>query len=191
MQVGYVGLLKAINNFDPAFGRGLHAYAVPCITGEVKRHFRDKRWQVRVTRPLQELLLEMRGAVETLTHELGRHPADAELAARLGVTEEELREARQASEGFAALSLDAPMAGRDDPGELASLLGEEDPAVDRTVDMAALAQHWDAAPSVSSASLSCASTGTSPRRRSPDGSASRRCTSRASCPARWTSSGAA
>ena len=50
MQVGYVGLLKAINNFDPAFGRGLVAYAWPCITGEIKRHFRDKRWQVHVTR---------------------------------------------------------------------------------------------------------------------------------------------
>jgi RNA polymerase sigma-B factor len=50
MQVGYVGLLKAINNFDPAFGRGLRAYAAPCITGEIKRHFRDKRWQVCLLR---------------------------------------------------------------------------------------------------------------------------------------------
>ena len=146
MQVGYVGLLKAINNFDPAFGGGLRAYAVPCISGEVKRHFRDKRWQVRVTRPLQELLLEMRGAVESLTHELGRHPVDAELAERLGVTEEELREARQASEGFSALSLDAPLAGHDDPGDLGSLLGEDDAAVDRAVDMEAVAQHWDELP---------------------------------------------
>jgi RNA polymerase sigma-B factor len=146
MQVGYVGLLKAINNFDPSFGGGLRAYAVPCITGEVKRHFRDKRWQVRVTRPLQELLLEMRGAVEVLTHELGRHPVDAELAARLGVTEEELREARQAAEGFSALSLDAPMAGREDPDELGSLLGQDDAAMDRTVDMEAVAQHWDELP---------------------------------------------
>jgi len=146
MQVGYVGLLKAMNNFDPAFGGGLRAYAIPCISGEVKRHFRDKRWQVRVTRPLQELLLEMRGAVEGLTHELGRHPVDAELAERLGVTEEELREARQAGEGFSALSLDAPLAGHEDPGDLGSLLGEDDAAVDRTVDMEAVAQHWDELP---------------------------------------------
>jgi RNA polymerase sigma-B factor len=146
MQVGYVGLLKAINNFDPRFGVGLRAYAVPCISGEVKRYFRDKRWQVRVTRPVQELLLEMRGAVEDLTHELGRHPAEAELAGRLGVTEEELREARQAGEGFTALSLDAPLAGCDDPGELGSLLGEDDPAVDLAVDMEAVAQHWDELP---------------------------------------------
>jgi RNA polymerase sigma-B factor len=146
MQVGYVGLLKAINNFDPAFGGGLRAYAMPCITGEVKRHFRDKRWQVRVSRPAQELLLEMRDAVENLTHELGRLPADAELAARLGVTEEELREARQAAEGFTALSLDAPLAGHEDPGDLGSLLGEDDAAVDRAVDMEAVAQHWDELP---------------------------------------------
>jgi RNA polymerase sigma-B factor len=146
MQVGYVGLLKAINNFDPSFGGGLRAYALPCITGEVKRHFRDKRWQVRVTRSVQELLLEMRGAVENLTHELGRDPTEGELSARLGVTEEELREARQAAEGFTALSLDAPLAGGDDPGELGSLLGEDDPAVDRTVDMEAVAQHWDELP---------------------------------------------
>jgi RNA polymerase sigma-B factor len=146
MQVGYVGLLKAINNFDPAFGGGLRAYAMPCITGEVKRHFRDKRWQVRVARPVQELLLEVRGATEVLTHELGRHPAEAELAARLGVTEEELRQARQAAEGFSALSLDAPLAGQDDPGDLGSLLGEDDAAVNRAVDMAAVAQHWDELP---------------------------------------------
>ena len=97
MQVGYLGLLKAIRNYDPAFGNGLRAYAVPCITGELKRHFRDKRWQVKVTRPVQELLLEMRDAVENLTHELGRPPGDGELAGRLGVTAEEVREARQAA----------------------------------------------------------------------------------------------
>ena len=142
MQVGYVGLLKAINNFDPGFGRGLRAYAIPCITGEVKRHFRDKRWQVRVTRPVQELLLEMRGAAEDLTHELGRHPADAELAARLGVTAEDLREARQAGQGFTALSLDAPLAGQEDSGVLGSLLGEEDAAMDRALDMEAVTRHW-------------------------------------------------
>jgi RNA polymerase sigma-B factor len=147
MQVGYVGLLKAINNFDPAFGKGLRAYAMPCITGEIKRHFRDKRWQVRVTRPLQELLLEMRGATEDLTQELGRLPDDAELAKRLGVTPEDLREARQAHEGFAALSLDAPIAGQDDPGStLGGLLGEEDAAVDRAVDMESVTQHWDELP---------------------------------------------
>jgi RNA polymerase sigma-B factor len=146
MQVGYVGLLKAINNFDPSFGRGLRAYAIPCITGEVKRHFRDKRWQVRVTRPVQELLLEMRGAAEDLTSELGRHPTGTELARRLGATEEELREALQAAENFTALSLDAPAQGQDDGGELGSLLGEEDPAIGQAVNMEAVTRHWDELP---------------------------------------------
>jgi len=57
MQVGYVGLLKAINNFNPEIGDSLTAYAAPCISGEIKRHFRDKRWQVHVRRPIQELVL--------------------------------------------------------------------------------------------------------------------------------------
>ncbi len=147
MQVGYVGLMKAINNFDPAFGRGLRAYAVPCISGEVKRHFRDKRWQVRVTRPVQELLLEMRGAAEDLTGELGRHPTGTELARRLGVSEEELREALQARENFTALSLDAPTRADDgDADELGGLLGEDDAAVERAVDMEAVTRHWQELP---------------------------------------------
>jgi RNA polymerase sigma-B factor len=146
IQVGYVGLLKAINNFDPGYGRGLRAYALPCITGEIKRHFRDKRWQVRVTRPVQELLLELRAATEDLTHQLGRHPADTELAERLGVTPDDLRHARQAGEGFTALSLDAPLTSHDDPADLASLLGTDDPALTRTLDMQAITRHWDELP---------------------------------------------
>ena len=64
MQVGYVGLLKAINNFNPDIGFSLSAYAQPCVSGEIKRHFRDKRWQVHVRRSAQELLLEVRKATE-------------------------------------------------------------------------------------------------------------------------------
>src|ERR1700759_1114641 len=86
MQVGYVGLLKAINNFDPAFGSTLSAYAAPCISGEIKRHFRDKRWQVHVRRSAQELLLELRKATEQLTSTLNRAPTAAELLERLGCT---------------------------------------------------------------------------------------------------------
>jgi RNA polymerase sigma-B factor len=146
MQVGYLGLLKAIRNYDPAFGNGLRAYAVPCITGELKRHFRDKRWQVRVTRPVQELLLEMRDAVEELTHELGRLPGDSEVAARLGVTPDEVREARQASDGFSVLSLNAPTDGDDELSELGELLGGEDASFGQAVDMEAVARHWDELP---------------------------------------------
>lgn len=137
---------KAIRNYDPAFGNGLRAYAVPCISGEIKRHFRDKQWQIRVTRSVQELLLEMRAATEELTHELGRLPGDDELAGRLGVAPEELREARQAGEWFTAVSLDAPLADGDDSGDLGDLLGGEDDGVEQTVDMEALARHWDELP---------------------------------------------
>ena len=74
MQVGYVGLLKAINNFDPDFGDSLAGYAQPCVSGEIKRHFRDKRWQVHVKRSLQELRLELRKATADLTRSSVRTP---------------------------------------------------------------------------------------------------------------------
>src|SRR6185437_2535462 len=77
MQVGYVGLLKAINNFDPGFGGSLAAYAQPCVSGEIKRHFRDKRWQVHVRRSAQELRLEIRKARSELSQKLSRMPSDA------------------------------------------------------------------------------------------------------------------
>src|ERR1700733_8696749 len=99
MQVGYVGLLKAINNFDPSFGNSLTAYAAPCVSGEIKRHFRDKRWQVHVRRAAQELLLEMRKATEDLAHTLGRQPTNEELAERLRVTADDLLQAQQAEMG--------------------------------------------------------------------------------------------
>jgi RNA polymerase sigma-B factor len=143
MQVGFVGLLKAIGNYNPAFGNGLRAYAEPCITGEIKRHFRDKRWQVRATRPVQELMLELRGVHEDLTHELGRLPFESEVAGRLGVTPDELREARRAAEGFSALSLNAPSGEADSAAELGDLLGDVDEGFERTVDMDAVTQHWD------------------------------------------------
>src|ERR1700691_1382179 len=90
MQVGYVGLLKAINNFDPAVGSSLAGYAQPCVGGEIKRHFRDKRWQVHVKRSLQELRLELRNASGDLTNTLGRMPTDAELAAHLHVSDDDV-----------------------------------------------------------------------------------------------------
>src|ERR1700691_2310100 len=96
MQVGYVGLLKAINNFDAAFGGSLAAYAQPCISGEIKRHFRDKRWQVHVKRSVQELVLDVRAAARQLTHDLGRLPSESDLAQHLGISSEDLRDARQA-----------------------------------------------------------------------------------------------
>ncbi len=146
MQVGYVGLLKAINNFNPEIGGSLSAYAQPCVSGEIKRHFRDKRWQVHVRRSAQELLLEVRKATEDLTHKLGRAPGDDELASHLGVTEDELLEARRADMVFHTYSLDAPIFDRQDPVQLADLLGEDDHGVEHTLDMEAVSAHWKELP---------------------------------------------
>jgi RNA polymerase sigma-B factor len=142
MQVGYVGLLKAINNYDPEIGHGLAAYALPCVSGEIKRHFRDKRWQVHVRRSAQEMLLELRKVNEAMTQQLGRAPNDEELLERLGVTPEDLLEARQADMVFSAYSLDAPLTDREDPAHLGDVLGEEDPEFDHTIDMESVATHW-------------------------------------------------
>ena len=113
MQVGYVGLLKAINNYDPEVGDSLSAYAQPCVSGEIKRHFRDKRWQVHVRRAAQELLLELRTAAEELTPRLGREPADAELADTSGSPGRNAG-SPPGGPGVHTYSLDAPMSDRDD-----------------------------------------------------------------------------
>ncbi|HEY0716268.1 MAG TPA: sigma-70 family RNA polymerase sigma factor [Streptosporangiaceae bacterium] len=142
MQVGYVGLLKAINNFNPDIGVSLAGYAQPCISGEIKRHFRDKRWQVHVRRSAQELLLQVRGATEDLTHRLGHTPTDQELAGHLGIGPDDLREARQADLVFRTYSLDAPMSGDQDGTLLADVLGADDKNVAQTLDMEAISAHW-------------------------------------------------
>ncbi|HXT92402.1 MAG TPA: SigB/SigF/SigG family RNA polymerase sigma factor [Trebonia sp.] len=146
MQVGYVGLLKAINNFDPSFGSSLSAYAAPCVSGEIKRHFRDKRWQVHVRRSAQELLLELRKVNEQLTQTHGRQPTDDELIERLGCTKDDLLEARQADMVFSAYSLDAPLSDRDDPALLGDVLGDDDAEMEHTLDMEAVSTHWDELP---------------------------------------------
>jgi RNA polymerase sigma-B factor len=146
LQVGYLGLLKAINNFDPAYGESLNAYAQPCITGEIKRHFRDRRWQIRIRRQAQELMLEVDAAQETLSQELGRAPDDGELARYLGLTEDDVREGRHAHLAFSAWSLDAPLSYDDDPATLADSLGEDDPDLAHAVDMDALQTHLEELP---------------------------------------------
>jgi len=146
MQVGYVGLLKAINNFDPAVGASLAGYAQPCVSGEIKRHFRDKRWQVHVKRTLQELRLELRNVAAELTNELGRTPTDAELARHLNVGEDDIRAARQADLAFQAASLDSPVTTQDGSASLGELLGDEDPRLEHVIDMQAVWAHWSELP---------------------------------------------
>ena len=147
MQVGYLGLLKAINNFNPELGPGLVAYAQPCVSGELKRHFRDKRWQVRVQRSSQELMLAVRDIRATLTQDLGRPPRDQELAEAAGISMGDLRDAEQAEMAFRPWYLDSPVSGEDDEGmTFGELLGGEDPGIHHTIDTEALWAHWGALP---------------------------------------------
>jgi RNA polymerase sigma-B factor len=146
MQVGYYGLLKAISHFDPAAGASLGAYARPCISGELKRYFRDKRWSLHVDRPVQELILQVRDATEPLTQQLGRTPADSDLARHLGVSGDKLRQARQAQLAFQPSSLDAPQADTGATITLADSLGQEDPRLDHMLGMHAVSAHWGELP---------------------------------------------
>ena len=146
MQVGYYGLLKAISHFDPAAGASLGAYARPCISGELKRYFRDKRWALHVDRPVQELILLVRDATEPLTHQLGRIPADSDLVRHLGVSGDKVRQARQAQLAFQPSSLDAPQTDYGTTITLADSLGAEDPRLDHMLGMHAVSAHWGELP---------------------------------------------
>ncbi|MGI8452265.1 MAG: sigma-70 family RNA polymerase sigma factor [Streptosporangiaceae bacterium] len=146
MQVGYVGLLKAINNFDPAAGSGLGPYAQATIIGEIKRYFRDKRWPLHVKRSVKELAGEVRTATGQLTQELGRAPAESELAGRLAVSAEDLREAQRAEMAFTPSSLDMPIGGQPGTVTLADVLGAEDPAIECMLSMRAVAGYWGELP---------------------------------------------
>jgi RNA polymerase sigma-B factor len=128
-------------------GENLAAYARPCVEGEIKRYFRDKRWQVRVARPAQELRLELRRVTEDLTQELARRPSEEELAAHVGISPDELAGARLAGQAFQASSLDAPVVTDEPDGaSLGELLGAEDPGLELTLNMEALRTHWEELP---------------------------------------------
>jgi RNA polymerase sigma-B factor len=142
LQVGYVGLVAAINNFDPAVGCSLATYARSRINGEIKRYFRDQRWPVHVVRPVKELVMQARTATWQLAQELGRTPTESDLAASLGVSGHDLRNAQLAEMAFEPSSLDAPLSGQPGTALLADLLGEEDPRMDHMLDMQAVATHW-------------------------------------------------
>ena len=108
MQVGYLGLLKAIDRFDPARGLEFTTYATPTIMGEIKRHFRDKGWSVRVPRRLQELSAKVNQATDELTTELQRSPTVEEIARYLDVTVDEVLEAMESSSAYSSVPLEAP-----------------------------------------------------------------------------------
>lgn len=146
MQVGYMGLMKAINNFDPQIGDSLGAYAQPSVSGELKRHFRDKRWHIRVSRVAQELRLSLRKATAELTQQLGREPKKSELAEYLDVTEAAIAETELASQAFQADYLDAPFTQGEEFGSLADVVGGEDPRLDLVLDMDSVWAHLDDLP---------------------------------------------
>jgi len=107
-QVAMVGLFKAIDRFEPDRGMQFSTFAVPTVLGELKRHFRDTGWAVRIPRRLQELYLELNRFVAELTQDLGRSPTPAELAAHADVSEEEVLEAMEAGSLYNLASLEAP-----------------------------------------------------------------------------------
>ena len=146
MQVGYVGLMKAISRFDPAIGTNLAAYAQVCISGEIKRHFRDKCWPVHVNRSVQDLVLKARKASSQLTQDLGRAPTQSEMARHLGVSGDDLRDAQRAEIASRPSSLDAPLSGEPGTATVADVLGEEDRGVEHMLGMRAIAAHWGELP---------------------------------------------
>jgi RNA polymerase sigma-B factor len=126
-QVACLGLINAIDRFDLDRGVAFSSYAVPTIVGEIKRYFRDRTWSVRVPRDLQELTLKVDRTVSELTVRLHREPTVAEIAAAVGVAEEDVLEALEASGAHRAASLDEPRHIDDDSGDnLADFLGMEE-----------------------------------------------------------------
>ena len=126
IQVASLGLLKAIERFDPARETAFSSFAVPTILGELKRHFRDKGWSVRVPRDLQELAVKVDRVGEDMGRELGRAPTPGEIAERIGATQEQVLEAREAAGAYRAVSLDRPRNEEDEEGELVDAFGTED-----------------------------------------------------------------
>jgi RNA polymerase sigma-B factor len=130
LQVGTLGLIAAIDRFDPTRGVEFLSFAVPTITGEIKRHFRDQGWSVRVPRRLQELHLSLNAAVGELAQKNGRAPTPSELAAHLGIPRAEVLEGLAVANAYRSSSLDERLSGEDDSPTLAATLGEEDAALE-------------------------------------------------------------
>jgi RNA polymerase sigma-B factor len=129
-QVATIGLIKSIDRFDLERGVEFSTYATPTIVGEIKRHFRDKGWAVRVPRRLQELKLSLTKAVGELAQREGRAPTVSELAAHLQMSEEEVLEGLESANAYSTVSLDAPDSGDEDAPAVADSLGMIDEALE-------------------------------------------------------------
>jgi RNA polymerase sigma-B factor len=132
VQVALLGLLKAVDRFDPSRGLEFSTFATPTIVGELKRHFRDKGWAVRVPRRVQELHLRMGTVVNNLSQELGRSPTIPEIARRAEVSVDEVLEAMEAGRAYRFSSIDTGTSDEEDraPGMAAATLGEDDTGLD-------------------------------------------------------------
>ena len=138
VQVASLGLVKAVERFDPARGLEFTTFATPTIVGELKRHFRDKGWAVRVPRRVQELHLRVTRVIDDLALELGRSPTVQEIAQRAGTTEDEVIEAIDAGSAYRSASLDAGRSDDEESPGLLGQLGELDPELQRAERRAAL-----------------------------------------------------
>lgn len=129
IQVGTVGLINAVDRFDPDRGVEFSTFATPTIIGEIKRHFRDRGWTIRVPRRLQEMRLHVNVATEALTSELGRSPTVREIADKAGLSEDDVLDAIESSQAYSTLSIDAD-GGDSDAPSIADSLGETDEAME-------------------------------------------------------------
>jgi len=149
LQVASLGLIKAIDRFEPGRGTKFTSYAAPTILGELKRHFRDKGWALHVPRDLQERTLAVSRETEALSKRLGRSPKVREVADALGCTVEEVLEAQEAAASYEAASLDAPATREDgDAASLVDLMGEEDSSYELVESRDAIVSTWQALPEV-------------------------------------------
>jgi RNA polymerase sigma-B factor len=130
-QVATLGLINAVDRYDPARGTDFLSYAVPTITGEVRRHFRDQAWSMRVPRRLKDLNVTLSSAMSQMSQTLGRAPTAAELATHLDLPKEDVLEALEASQAYRSGSLDEMLVDDPDSGTVSDLLGEADAALDK------------------------------------------------------------
>lgn len=138
VQVAYLALVKAVDNFDPDRGTGFLGYATPVILGEIKKYFRDATWDLHVPRAMQELTQAVRTAADHFTRERSRSPTVAELAEHLGVTSELVAEALVAAGVYSITSLDRPARGEPAQASLVEFIGAEDPRLESVIDRTAV-----------------------------------------------------
>jgi RNA polymerase sigma-B factor len=146
VQVATIGLMKAIDRFDTERGVEFSTYATPTIVGEIKRHFRDKGWAVRVPRRLQELKLALTRATADLSQSLGRSPTVAELASHLALSEEEVLEGLESAHAYSTVSLDATEGDEEGAAAVADTLGTIDAALEGVEHRASLKPLLEALP---------------------------------------------